>query len=209
VSSVDDVLLNAAGAVPAALASRPWWRTQPESTLGRQDATPRTLLATIGHDDTLRFHSLERIDAARSGRLAAVPRIALPDVRGSVSHLALTATDSGLLAVVATSAGTVQIWDARSGRQVSRVELDGIGTISALAARHGMVFGGTLTGRTFSFTIDDPVPAVHPTHETTAPQRRSAGSATGSSSSAAASPARSSSAHRPERRWRRSRWTRP
>jgi glycopeptide antibiotics resistance protein len=27
VSSVDDVLLNAAGAVPAALASRPWWRT--------------------------------------------------------------------------------------------------------------------------------------------------------------------------------------
>lgn len=26
VSSVDDVLLNAAGAVPAALASRPWWR---------------------------------------------------------------------------------------------------------------------------------------------------------------------------------------
>ena len=31
VSSVDDVLLNAAGAVPAALASRPWWRTKPES----------------------------------------------------------------------------------------------------------------------------------------------------------------------------------
>jgi hypothetical protein len=28
VSSVDDVLLNAAGAVPAALASRPWWRTR-------------------------------------------------------------------------------------------------------------------------------------------------------------------------------------
>jgi glycopeptide antibiotics resistance protein len=31
VSSVDDVLLNAVGAVPAALASRPWWRTKPES----------------------------------------------------------------------------------------------------------------------------------------------------------------------------------
>jgi len=31
VSSVDDVLLNAAGAVSAALASRPWWRTKPES----------------------------------------------------------------------------------------------------------------------------------------------------------------------------------
>jgi glycopeptide antibiotics resistance protein len=29
VSSVDDVLLNAAGAVAAALASRPWWRTKP------------------------------------------------------------------------------------------------------------------------------------------------------------------------------------
>ena len=29
VSSVDDVLLNAVGAVPAALASRPWWRTHP------------------------------------------------------------------------------------------------------------------------------------------------------------------------------------
>jgi hypothetical protein len=27
VSSVDDVLVNAAGAVLAALASRPWWRT--------------------------------------------------------------------------------------------------------------------------------------------------------------------------------------
>jgi glycopeptide antibiotics resistance protein len=31
VSSVDDVLLNAVGAVPAALASRPWWRTKTES----------------------------------------------------------------------------------------------------------------------------------------------------------------------------------
>ena len=31
VSSVDDVLLNAAGAVAAALGSRRWWRTQPES----------------------------------------------------------------------------------------------------------------------------------------------------------------------------------
>jgi glycopeptide antibiotics resistance protein len=31
VSSVDDVLLNAAGAVPAALASRPWWRTNTKS----------------------------------------------------------------------------------------------------------------------------------------------------------------------------------
>jgi glycopeptide antibiotics resistance protein len=29
VSSVDDVLLNAVGAVAAALASRPWWRTKP------------------------------------------------------------------------------------------------------------------------------------------------------------------------------------
>jgi glycopeptide antibiotics resistance protein len=31
VSSVDDVLLNAAGALPAALASRRWWRTTRES----------------------------------------------------------------------------------------------------------------------------------------------------------------------------------
>lgn len=31
VSSVDDVLLNSAGAVLAALASRRWWRTEPES----------------------------------------------------------------------------------------------------------------------------------------------------------------------------------
>ncbi len=31
VSSVDDVLLNAAGAVPAALASHPWWRTKSET----------------------------------------------------------------------------------------------------------------------------------------------------------------------------------
>jgi glycopeptide antibiotics resistance protein len=31
VSSVDDVLLNAAGAVAAALASHRWWRIQPES----------------------------------------------------------------------------------------------------------------------------------------------------------------------------------
>jgi glycopeptide antibiotics resistance protein len=35
VSSVDDVLLNAAGAVAAALASRPWWRTEPESLSDR------------------------------------------------------------------------------------------------------------------------------------------------------------------------------
>ena len=33
VSSVDDVLLNAVGAVPAALASRPWWRTRPIETV--------------------------------------------------------------------------------------------------------------------------------------------------------------------------------
>lgn len=32
VSSIDDVLLNAVGAVPAALASRRWWRTKPESS---------------------------------------------------------------------------------------------------------------------------------------------------------------------------------
>jgi len=35
VSSVDDVLLNAAGAGAAALASRPWWRTEAESLRGR------------------------------------------------------------------------------------------------------------------------------------------------------------------------------
>jgi glycopeptide antibiotics resistance protein len=35
VSSVDDVLLNAAGAVPAALASRPWWRTKTKSLSGQ------------------------------------------------------------------------------------------------------------------------------------------------------------------------------
>ena len=35
VSSVDDVLLNTAGAVAAALASRRWWRTEPESLRSR------------------------------------------------------------------------------------------------------------------------------------------------------------------------------
>jgi glycopeptide antibiotics resistance protein len=35
VSSVDDVLLNAAGAALAALASRPWWRTTQESLSGQ------------------------------------------------------------------------------------------------------------------------------------------------------------------------------
>ena len=124
-------------------------------------------LATIGHDDLLCFHSLERIDASRFGRFAAIPRIALPDVRGNVSQLALTPTDQGLLAAIATSGGQVQVWDARSGRKVTHVELDGIGTISALTAKHGMVFGGTLTGRTFSFSIEDPEPIVHPTHQTT------------------------------------------
>jgi glycopeptide antibiotics resistance protein len=45
VSSVDDVLLNAAGALPAALASRPWWRT-PDDEVNldrsrRQNPRPR------------------------------------------------------------------------------------------------------------------------------------------------------------------------
>jgi glycopeptide antibiotics resistance protein len=35
VSSVDDVLLNAVGAVPAALTSRRWWRTKPGSLSGQ------------------------------------------------------------------------------------------------------------------------------------------------------------------------------
>ena len=43
VSSVDDVLLNAVGAVPAAVASRPWWRTGPEPLPDqpRQGVAPR------------------------------------------------------------------------------------------------------------------------------------------------------------------------
>jgi glycopeptide antibiotics resistance protein len=44
VSSVDDVLLNAVGAVPFALASRPWWRTKPESLADHQ----QTALPTAG-----------------------------------------------------------------------------------------------------------------------------------------------------------------
>jgi len=39
VSSVDDVLLNAAGATLAALASRPWWRTRPESLSDQQGSS--------------------------------------------------------------------------------------------------------------------------------------------------------------------------
>jgi hypothetical protein len=38
VSSVDDVLPNAVGAVPAALESRPWWRTDPESVSDQPQA---------------------------------------------------------------------------------------------------------------------------------------------------------------------------
>lgn len=41
VSSVDDVLLNTAGAVAAALASRPWWRTGPRVLSGGQAASRR------------------------------------------------------------------------------------------------------------------------------------------------------------------------
>jgi VanZ like family len=40
VSSVDDVLVNAAGAVLAALASRRWWRTTAEAPSDRPRATP-------------------------------------------------------------------------------------------------------------------------------------------------------------------------
>ncbi len=45
VSSVDDVLVNAAGAVLAGLASRPWWRTTAEVPSNR----PRVALETPGH----------------------------------------------------------------------------------------------------------------------------------------------------------------
>ncbi|MFE7976134.1 VanZ family protein [Streptomyces shenzhenensis] len=40
VSSVDDVLVNAAGAVLAALASRRWWRTTAEAPSGRRRPAP-------------------------------------------------------------------------------------------------------------------------------------------------------------------------
>ncbi|MBL1111011.1 VanZ family protein [Streptomyces sp. 110] len=40
VSSVDDVLVNAAGAVLAALASRPWWRTTAEAPTDQPRPTP-------------------------------------------------------------------------------------------------------------------------------------------------------------------------
>ena len=40
VTSVDDVLLNAAGAVAAALASRHWWRTKPESLSDQPHPAP-------------------------------------------------------------------------------------------------------------------------------------------------------------------------
>jgi len=40
VSSVDDVLINTAGAVAAALASRPWWRARPKSLTDRPHPTP-------------------------------------------------------------------------------------------------------------------------------------------------------------------------
>lgn len=40
VSSVDDVLVNAAGAVLAALASRRWWLTRAEAPVGRPRPTP-------------------------------------------------------------------------------------------------------------------------------------------------------------------------
>ncbi|MDR6592443.1 VanZ family protein [Saccharothrix longispora] len=41
VSSVDDVLVNAAGAVPAALASRHWWRTGGERATTRSPEVVR------------------------------------------------------------------------------------------------------------------------------------------------------------------------
>ena len=50
VSSVDDVLLNAAGAAPAALASRRWWRTTPEPLADRphlQGETARRRARTL------------------------------------------------------------------------------------------------------------------------------------------------------------------
>jgi VanZ like family len=42
VSSMDDVLLNTAGAVAAALASRRWWRTKPESLADQPHPAPPT-----------------------------------------------------------------------------------------------------------------------------------------------------------------------
>ena len=42
VSSVDDVLLNTVGAVPAALASRRWWRTKPEALADQPHPAPPT-----------------------------------------------------------------------------------------------------------------------------------------------------------------------
>lgn len=44
VSSVDDVLVNADGAVPAALASRRWWR----ATAGAPSDGPRTAPVPVG-----------------------------------------------------------------------------------------------------------------------------------------------------------------
>jgi glycopeptide antibiotics resistance protein len=47
VSSVDDVLLNAAGAVLAALASRRWWRATATASSDRDSSGPGT--ATLSH----------------------------------------------------------------------------------------------------------------------------------------------------------------
>jgi glycopeptide antibiotics resistance protein len=41
VASVDDVLLNTAGAVLAALATRPWWRTRRPAPTGHRQRTRR------------------------------------------------------------------------------------------------------------------------------------------------------------------------
>ncbi|QIP86754.1 VanZ family protein [Streptomyces sp. Tu 2975] len=48
VSSVDDVLVNAAGAVLAALASRRWWRTTAEAPSDRHRPTPAPAAASAG-----------------------------------------------------------------------------------------------------------------------------------------------------------------
>jgi len=115
-----------------------------------------TVLVTVGHDDVLRVAAL--------GGGPAVPPINLPDVRGTVAALALSSVDGRLVATVATTGGQVQVWDVRDGRLVAEMQLDGAGTISVLVTDGRFIFGGTLTGWTFTLSIGDAAPVCHHTH---------------------------------------------
>ena len=126
-------------------------------------------LVTIGHDNVLRLHPLENVDANHLRRMPdeASSPIPLTNLRGTASHLALTSIDGRPFAVVAGNKDQVQIWDLSEKQLFGEVKLPGIGTVSALAAHHDVVLGGTLTGQTFTFSLMRRDPTVHPTHATT------------------------------------------